>query len=454
MSINSSEFRAPLPPLTERDREKAARIATTVINSLRHGCIYFGVCNNRLLVEALESAIEEELSPHGVGLERVVLAERDDSNDPPGYRVHIPIPTDYFDAVPAPGRRLYSVRGLPELIRAQVGDDDSKIAPACLLLNYRREIFRDRALCVLFWLNPETTTYLIHKAPDFWSFRSGAVELTEATDQRMERPGGRVWQGTEPLTRWSGDLKEKLSQLEVYRKKSPPDENAVADLQLDIGRLHLQQHRMQAGFEALYEALEIFERLKLRSKVRDAKLWLARAFHETGHLGRAEEMLRDVVAIDEDLQDQRNLGTDYNDLSRIYLARGELDEAERWLRKAIEIAERLGNDTHVAMGYNHLSQICHARGQLEEAEPWLRKAIEIDERLGDEPSLAIDYNNLSLIYKARGQLEEAEKWLRKAIGLMEPKGSSKTLQELKLNLESLLEAQKAQNPPARSPDAR
>jgi tetratricopeptide (TPR) repeat protein len=411
--------------LSDTDRRAVAEIAVT-LDASKHGCIYFAVCNNRLKIEAVEAALAQALSPHGMGTERVVLAERDASTEPPTYRVLIPDLFDYFDHVPPQASGLYLIHGLPELIRAQTGGDNSKVAPISQLLNFRRELFHDRSLYALFWLDPETVPYLMQKAPDFWSFRSGMAQFADATEALGPRDAS-GWQQSAPSGRWSGDLEEKLRQLAVYRKKTPPDENAIANLLLDIGRLHVNRHEAQEAFDTLHEAEDIFARLGLQQGDSQAKTWLSRAYQQTGQLEKAEESTRQAMEIDQKLQNETSLGIDYSDLSQIYKARGQLEEAERRLREAIEIAERQGDESNLAVDYNNLSQIYYDRGRFEEAERWLRKAIEIAEKLGDVPSLAIRYNNLSMIYNSQGRLEEAEKWLRKAIEIAERLGD-----ELKL----------------------
>ncbi len=423
MSTSSSEFRPIVPHgavLSDADGQRIAEITAKVSHSTKQGCIYFGICNNRLKIGALEAAIGQSLSPKGIAVLRVILAERDHSEELPRYRIHIPDPIVHLSEISEPGPNLFFIHGLPELIREQTGGDDSKVAPVSQLLNYRRELFHDRALCTFFWLDAETMAYLIHKAPDFWSFRSGTAQFADTPGLESVWPdASRGWQESTSFDRWGGDLQEKLDQLAVYRRKTPPDANAIGNLLLDVGRLHVESHELQKAFDALHEAAAIFEGLKLPRQTSSAKKWLSRAFRGTGQFGKAEEYLGQAIKIDRELEDESDLATDYNDLSQIYQARGQLEEAERWLRKAIEIDERLGNEPSLAILYNNLSLIYQARGQLEEAERWLRKAIEIDERLRNEPKLAIRYNNLSQIYKARGQLEEAERWLRKAIEIDE-----------------------------------
>ncbi|MGO8787177.1 MAG: hypothetical protein ACLQVL_07310, partial [Terriglobia bacterium] len=78
MSTSSSESeRKPVTAtlLGDADRRAVAEIAVT-LDASKHGCIYFGVCNNRLKIQAVEAALEQALLLHGMGSERVILAER------------------------------------------------------------------------------------------------------------------------------------------------------------------------------------------------------------------------------------------------------------------------------------------------------------------------------------------------------------------------------------------
>src|SRR5262249_25261549 len=155
------------------------------------------------------------------------------------------------------------IHGLPELIEYERAADGQKPAPVTQILNFRREVFRDRSICAFFWLVPETAAYLSTHAPDFWSFRAGSVRFsgTGAAPAQEVRKSDRLEQ-SDFQDRWSGDLEEKLSQLAAYRRRSPPDESAIGNLLLEIGSAQLNAYHVEAAFDALHDAEEIFGRLK------------------------------------------------------------------------------------------------------------------------------------------------------------------------------------------------
>ena len=222
MSTSLSEFKPILPQpslLTSADKERVAEITATVGAAHEHGCIYFGICNNRLKIEAVEEALERSLATKGITTSRVALAERYESDAGPQYRVQISDPVTYLSDHAQRERALFFIHGLPELIRAQTDGDYSKVAPVSQLLNYRRELFRDRALCAFFWLDPETVAYLMQKARDFWSFRSGTVYFLEVEEGPANRAVGALREESEATTRWAGRSRGKAKPARRLSKK-------------------------------------------------------------------------------------------------------------------------------------------------------------------------------------------------------------------------------------------
>ncbi len=157
--------------------------------------------------------------------------------------------------------------------------------------------------------------------------------------------------------------------------------HAVAELQLETGRLSYEKCDLQEALRLLFESKQIFETLNLSPKQRNCLLWIARVFVEVGQPDKAEESLRQAIAIDEKFGNEPNLATDYNNLSLIYKARGELTQAEEWLRKAIAIAERLDDRPKLRSRYETYSALLRELGREEEARQYAEKAQEIQAAL-------------------------------------------------------------------------
>jgi tetratricopeptide (TPR) repeat protein len=432
-----------MPILNPNDQFSTAEIAAAVRHNITQGCLYFGICANLLKIAEVEEIITQTLLPHGIKTSQVILAERVEGESSAEFDVKITDPVHYLAEKKREESKptLYLIRGLPELIQGQLkriesGDNQSQIADACLLLNYHREIFLEKAICAFFWIDRETAAYLANNARDFWSFRTGVSDFTDELVGNSGHLSDFISQKESPVLVF-GDLKEKLKRLAAYRSKTPQDENAVGNLLLDIGILYYQKRDLQNAIDYLNQAAAAFkhleenipsgftpEQIEARKRLADsaqssAYEYLSRTFYILGQLDESEDWVRRAIEINERLHNETHLAIDYDNLSNVYLVCGKLDEAEFWVRKAVEINERLQNEINLATDYDTLSYVYLMRKKLDEAEFWVRKAIEIDERLHNETNLAIDYSILSAVYLKRGKLDEAEFWVRKAIEIDE-----------------------------------
>ena len=249
--------------LSAAERESVAEIVALVANSQKQGCIYFGVANNRLKIEAAETLLAEELRVHRISTERLVLAERQDQDRQSSYAIKIADPAGFLASHIPEKPTLLLIHGLSELIRAEAAEDalGPPAGSAAQRLNYNRETFRKHALLSLFWIDPETMRYLAAKARDFWLFRSGTAQFLDAETESNIRPqDGSGWQTTQPSARWMGDVDEKLRQLAAYRAMDPPPLPRIASLLLDIGQLRFQHHELQAALECSMRRKDSFSR--------------------------------------------------------------------------------------------------------------------------------------------------------------------------------------------------
>src|SRR2546427_5316519 len=107
LSMNSSESRnlqQVLPLISGADQVRIAEIAATLNASLEHGCVYFGVCNSQLKIEAIEGEIKEHLSHKGIDVVPITLAERVHDEDKETVRVHVTDPIVYLSEGSSPQR--------------------------------------------------------------------------------------------------------------------------------------------------------------------------------------------------------------------------------------------------------------------------------------------------------------------------------------------------------------
>ncbi|MBW8035338.1 MAG: tetratricopeptide repeat protein [Planctomycetes bacterium] len=157
---------------------------------------------------------------------------------------------------------------------------------------------------------------------------------------------------------------------------------------------------------------------------REAMLYgnLGIVYQMRGDLGKAEEMHKKSLEINENRGRLEGMANDYGNLGIVYQTRSDLDKAEEMYEKSLEINEKLGRLEGMASQYSNLGVVYQTRGELDKAEEMHKKSLEIDEKLGQLEGMAIQYGNLGVIYKTRGELDKAEEMHKKSLEIEEKLG--------------------------------
>jgi len=140
-------------------------------------------------------------------------------------------------------------------------------------------------------------------------------------------------------------------------------------------------------------------------------------YYTRGELGKAEEMFRKGLEIDEKIGRREGMASDYGNLGLIYKTRGELGKAEEMHLKSLEIEKELGRREGMASKYGNLGLIYRRRGELGKAEEMYKKSLAISEAQGMVELTANQYGNLGAVYAARGDKGKAREYWGEALGL-------------------------------------
>jgi tetratricopeptide (TPR) repeat protein len=161
-------------------------------------------------------------------------------------------------------------------------------------------------------------------------------------------------------------------------------------------------------------ALAVFERALEEAHKRDDEIaarrfavLLANSLIDSGNLGRAEELLGQVIAGSEASSDPLSLARIYWSQSRLHVAQGRFDLAAGFARQAIALLDAGENSHYLARAHHLLAYIELERGNAEEALVLLRQGLPLIERGGDQSELALFRLEEARALVKLGQLEEA-----------------------------------------------
>lgn len=266
------------------------------------------------------------------------------------------------------------------------------------------------AVAALVVLTCGFTFFLLRQLSQTERARDRAERVTTFLSDLFQGADPNQLKGEDPTLRQI--LDRGREKLKVELKEEP---EIRATLLLKLGEIYFQLgHYDQAHglFEeviALHRRLHSGDHRELAAALND----LASVYEAKGEPKRAEELLRECIAMRRRLGDEENLIKPMNNLASILSKRGEFAAAERIYREGLDLRRAsLGlRHPNVAISLRSLAVALYTAGDLDAAEPLLREALDIQlETYGRQsPKVAATLVSLGRVAQARGQLEEAKR---------------------------------------------
>lgn len=197
-----------------------------------------------------------------------------------------------------------------------------------------------------------------------------------------------------------------------------PDTRAI--LQLKLGEVYYKLGDY-AEAEALFESARKVLSQQPGEHLAAVLSGLAGVYFARGEVDRAEEMLREGIAIRRRLGLESSLLKPLSSLAAILHNRGDLTEAEKIYRECLERRRATLGPRHedVATSLRSLAIVLKDAGRTAEAEPLLQEALSIREEVfgSESAKVAGVLTSLAELDKKLGNLEEAQLQLEKALGI-------------------------------------
>jgi len=137
----------------------------------------------------------------------------------------------------------------------------------------------------------------------------------------------------------------------------------------------------------------------------------------TDQIARARDSGLAALAIYEQEQDTRSIGTSQRWLSRLTWFFGQNADSERYAAAAVTTLEQLGPGPGLAMAYSNLAQLRMLADNHTEALHWGGKAIEMARRFGDREAEMHALNNVGSVLAWEGELAEGRARLTQSLDM-------------------------------------
>ncbi|MFN9407495.1 MAG: tetratricopeptide repeat protein [Dolichospermum sp.] len=273
------------------------------------------------------------------------------------------------------------------------------VPPLLININQQRERFRDNfKICFVFLLPKFAIKYFIHRAPDFFDWRSGSFDFPLDSETLTQESTRIIQEGT--YEKYTSLTHEETNQKIIEIQELITDTTAnetKAELFFELGYLHNVRKDYQAAISSYDKAVEF--------KPDYHQAWYSRG-NSLYDLGRYEAAIssydKAVEFKPDDHEAWYNRGNSLNNL-------GRYEEAISSYDKAVEFKP----DDHQA--WNNRGISLKNLGRYEEAISSYDKAVEF------KPDLHQAWYNKSCIYALQSNIEQAIKNLQIAINLLPEK---------------------------------
>ena len=276
-------------------------------------------------------------------------------------------------------RFAYSWKGIPKILNH---------------LNLHRERFRDTFnICFVFLLRSFSLKYFIHRAPDFFDWRSSIFEFP-TNPELLEQESSRLldegdYEKYLSLTRQQKI--QKILEIEELLEEKHQTLDKKAELLGEQGKLLFAAQEYEAALKAFDKAVEF--------KPDKDEAWYNRGY-ALGELGRLEEA---IASYDKATEFKPDYHQAWNNRGIVLGELERLEEALASYDKAVEFKP----DYHQA--WNNRGNALGKLGRLEEVVTSYDKAVEI------KPDYHQAWNNRGIALGELGRLEKAVASYDKAV---------------------------------------
>lgn len=184
-------------------------------------------------------------------------------------------------------------------------------------------------------------------------------------------------------------------------------ESEVGTIQLMLGTCYRQQGKLDLARQTLSQAHKLFQKLEEPDECANALDALGVIEQIQGDYAAAEELHLKAVTINQAIDFEVGLSTNYGNLTILNIHRGEWDQAADWAGKAYLIDKENEDENGVAHYHLLMGEIEAERGNLTKAEDHLQQAADLYEDCGDAEDMISVRGKTAVLYRQQGKLDEA-----------------------------------------------
>ncbi len=218
-------------------------------------------------------------------------------------------------------------------------------------------------------------------------------------------------------------------------------EGKAADVNSNLGSLHLGRGENNEAIQWFFKALRLFEKDNNKRGEGQTLSNIASGFYLTGNMKQATAYMKQSIAVRESINDLPGLIIPNINLGHYYLLSDSLPEAYARFTKGIHLADSLNNTALRAAGYSAMGAYHNKQKEYAAALQWMDKAMTIFRAQNNKTLLSRTQIAAGAAATMHGDFTLAEKYLLEASELAIQLGSKENSMNAHLQLSNLYDKQ-------------
>ena len=197
------------------------------------------------------------------------------------------------------------------------------------------------------------------------------------------------------------------------------DRVGMAGAWLNTSIVKRGQEEYEAGFEAAYKALTLYESLGLRRGVVLVQDCLSNLYRGQGNLRRAFDFAQKSLRLAEEENHRKSIMNALSELAVIYGQQNNGEQSLAHLERAFSIAQELGDTLNMATLRHDMAIQYERFGHYQRALDTYQQLLKQTETFGDKIGAAMVRDQIGKIFAAQGRNQEALTYHREALAGLE-----------------------------------
>ncbi|MFX1250285.1 MAG: tetratricopeptide repeat protein [Promethearchaeota archaeon] len=191
--------------------------------------------------------------------------------------------------------------------------------------------------------------------------------------------------------------------------------NGLATVDHDLGDI-------EQGLKRGYQALEMFQELKIKEKETQASNTIARLYYTRGDLQNALKWFEITLKLSKETQNDLNVLRASNNIANVYNSRGDFEKAAEYFAESVDMAEKLKYGNAICITRHNLAEVQAIMGDYVEAHKNYEHALQFAKNAKDKRNIALLSSSLADLLVELGELNKASRLFKTAYKIQEEFG--------------------------------